>query len=165
MLRFSKRPRPLPKEAPKAVPRQRRKARPLPGARRVIDVLLVAVSLVTAARLVSAAVAYPPPVAVPGDIVPLGRAANWMANVNVMNARDLSGAFAAPGRACRLDISRMAQAGGSFTVLAVRADGVMLSWAGGPTAAPGQACAGGATAMLISAGDYRSLLMRVPVVQ
>ncbi len=79
-----------------------------------------------------------------------------------MKAHNLSDAFAAPGYACQLDIKYMARAGGSFAVLAVRADGVMLSWAGGPTAAPGQACAGGETGILVSDADYRSLLLRVP---
>jgi hypothetical protein len=49
----------------------------------------------------------------------------------------------------------MRQPGGTLTVLAVRADGVMLSWVGGNTArvapcpAPGQ--------FLVSAADYDAL--------
>ncbi|HEY1856218.1 hypothetical protein [Acidocella sp.] len=166
MLPFFKRPRrPRPNEAPKAAPRQTTKWRRLLGSRRVIDTVLLGLTMVTAARLVSAAVAHPPPVAVPGDIVPIERAANWMADVNVVHAHNLSGPFAAPGSVCQLNISRMAKTGGSLTVLAVRADGVMLSWAGGPTAAPGKACAGGQTGLLVSDADYRSLLMRVPADQ
>ena len=158
MLRFTNRPRrPRPTEAVRQTPWRR-----FLGSRRLFDTVLLGVTFVTAARLISAAVAHPPLVAMPGDIIPIERTTNWMAGVNVMKAHNLSNAFASSGRACELDIRYMAQAGGSFTVLAVRADGVMLSWAGGPTAAPGYACAGGQTGVLVSDADYRSLLMRVP---
>lgn len=161
MLRFPKRSR---QPRPPAAGRQMPKWRRLFGSRRLIDALVIGLAFVTAARLVSAAVAHSPPVAMPGDIVQIERATNWMGQgpVAVVKARNLRNAFAAPGRACELNIRQMARAGGSFTVLAVRHDGVMLSWAGGPTAAPGQACAGGQTGVLVSDGDYRSLLMRVP---
>jgi hypothetical protein len=156
MLRFTNRPR-------KSRPAVRQNSwRRLFGSRRLFDTLLLGLTFVTAARLVSAAVAQSPRVAMPGDIVPIERTTNWIAGVNVMKAHDLSDAFAAPGRACQLDIKYMARTGGSFAVLAVRADGVMLSWAGGPTAAPGQACAGGETGILVSDADYRSMLLRVP---
>lgn len=158
MLRFTNRPRrPQPQKAARQTPWRR-----FLGSRRVFDTVLLGMIFVTAARLVSAAVAHPPLAATPGDIVPVGRTTSWMAGVTVVKAHDLSTAFAAPGRACELDIKHMAQAGGSFAVLAVRADGVMLSWAGGPTAAPEKACAGGQTGILVSNEDYHSLLMRVP---
>ncbi len=161
MLRFPKRPR---RPRSPAAGRQTPKWRRYFGTRRLIDTLMLGLAFVTAARLISAAVAHPPPVAMPGDIIPIVRATSWMGQGAgaVVKARNLSTAFAAPGRACELDISHMARPGGSFTVLAVRHDGVMLSWAGGPTAAPGQACAGGQTGVLVSDADYRSLLMRVP---
>jgi hypothetical protein len=53
----------------------------------------------------------------------------------VLPARIVSGPWAAAGRACRLNLARMARPGGAMTVMAVRGDGVMLSWAGGTTAA------------------------------
>ena len=106
MLRFSNRPRrPRPNAAPKAAPRQTPKWRRLFGSRRLIDTVVLGLTMVTAARLVSAAVAHPPPVAMPGDIVPIERAASWMAGVNVVHAHNLSGAFAAPGSACAARIS------------------------------------------------------------
>jgi hypothetical protein len=162
MLRFTNRPR---RPRPPGSVRPASKWRRFFGSRRLFDTVLLGVTFVAAARLVSAAVAHPPPVAMPGDIIPIERATNWMGQgpAAVVKARDLSDAFAAPGRVCELDIRQMARSGGSFTVLAVRSDGVMLSWAGGPTAAPGQACAGGQTGVLVSDADYRSLLMRVPV--
>jgi hypothetical protein len=166
MLRYSnRRRRPRPKAVPKVPPRQMPNWRRLFVSRRVIDVFVLGLAMVTAARLVSAAVAHPPPVATPGDMVPIEQAAGWMAGVDVVHAHNLRGVFAPPGRACALDIHRMAQTGGSFTVLAVRPDGVMLSWAGDPTAAPGQACAGGQTGILVSDEDYRSLLMWAPAGQ
>jgi hypothetical protein len=159
MLRFTNRPR---RPRPQAPVRPASKWRRFFGSRRLFDTVLLGVTFVAAARLVSAAVAHPPPVAMPGDIIPIERAANWMGGVTMVKAHNLGDAFAAPGSACELNIRHMAKSGGSFTVLAVRADGVMLSWAGGPTAAPGQACAGGQTGVLVSDADYRSLLMRVP---
>jgi hypothetical protein len=164
MLRFFNRPRRLrPKAEAKAAVRQMPKWRRWLASPRLLDAALLMLTLVTATRLVSAAVAHPPPVATPGDIVPVSQAASWMSSVNHVNARNLSDAFAQPGSACSLQISRMAQHGGDLTVLAVRPDGVMLSWAGGPTAAPAKACAGGETGILVSDADYRSLLMRAPV--
>lgn len=70
-------------------------------------------------------------------------------------ARLLAGPWGHPGLGCWLDESVMRQPGGTLTVLAVRADGVMLSWVGGDTArvascpAPGQ--------FLVSAADYGAL--------
>jgi hypothetical protein len=164
MLRFSNRPRrPRPKAETKAAGRQMPKWRRWLSSPRLRDAAMLALTLVTATRLVSAAVAHPPPVATPGDIVPISRVASWMSSVNHVNARNLSNAFAQPGSVCTLQIGRMARHGGDLTVLAVRPDGVMLSWAGGPTAAPGEACAGGETGILVSDADYRSLLMRASV--
>jgi hypothetical protein len=162
MLRFTNRPR---RPRPQAAVRPASKWRRFFGSRRLFDAVMLGATFVTAARLVSAAVAHPPPVATPGDMVPIEQAAGWMAGVDVVHAHNLRGVFAPPGRACELDIHRMAQTGGSFTVLAVRPDGVMLSWAGDPTAAPGRACAGGQTGILVSDEDYRSLLMWAPANQ
>jgi hypothetical protein len=159
MLRFTNRPR---RPRPQAAARPASKWRRFFGSRRLFDAVMLGATFVTAARLVSAAVVHPPPLAMPGDIIPIASAANWMSDPTVMQAHNLSNAFASPGGACDLNISQMAKSGGSLTVLAVRADGVMLSWAGGPTAAPGKACAGGQTGVLVSDPDYRSLLLRVP---
>jgi hypothetical protein len=158
MLRFTNRPR---RQGPKG-PRPTSGWRRFFGSRRVIDTLVIGLTFVTTARLVSAAVAHPPPVAMPGDIIPIERAHNWMGGITLVQAHNLGNAFGAPSSACELNIRHMAKEGGSLTVLAVRPDGVMLSWAGGLTAAPGQACIGGQTGVLISDAAYRSLLMRVP---
>ncbi len=161
MLRDSNRPRQ--KAALRPAVRTLPKWRNWLAGPRLFDAAVLVLAVATATRLVSAAVAHPPPAATPGDIVPITRVANWMSSVNHVDARNLSSAFARPGSACSLQIGRMAQHGGDLTVLAVRPDGVMLSWAGGPTAAPAQACAGGETGILVSDADYRSLLMRAPV--
>jgi hypothetical protein len=71
-------------------------------------------------------------------------------------ARRVAGPWAAPGITCELDEPTMAKSGGELTVMAIRPDGIMLSWAGGPTA-PGQAdCTNGAQ-MLVTTSSYIKL--------
>lgn len=77
------------------------------------------------------------------------------ARLAMVPARLLSGPWGHPGLACWLDESMMRQPGGTLTVLAVRSDGIMLSWVGGGTAhiascpVPGQ--------FLVSVADYDAL--------
>jgi hypothetical protein len=77
------------------------------------------------------------------------------ARLAMVPARLLTGPWGHPGQGCWLDEDMMREPGGVLTVLAVRSDGVMLSWVGGDTArvascpAPGQ--------FLVSAADYDAL--------
>jgi hypothetical protein len=91
-----------------------------------------------------------------GDVLPITAAATAPgAALADVPARLLTGPWAHPGQGCWLDEAVMRDLGGTLTVLAVRPDGVMLSWVGGDTAriascpSPGQ--------MLVSAADYRAL--------
>ena len=70
-------------------------------------------------------------------------------------ARLIAGPWAHPGLACTLDEAVMAKAGGTLTVLAVRADGAMLSWTGGATAQTGSCPAPGQ--IMVSPADYHAL--------
>lgn len=73
-------------------------------------------------------------------------------------AQRLAGPQAAPSRDCALDVSAMAKPGGAMTVLALRADGVVLSWAGGATA-PGAADCGDKGQIFVSNSGYRQLFV------
>ncbi len=70
-------------------------------------------------------------------------------------ARHLAGAWAPPGGNCLLDVPAMRH-GGAMTVMALRPDGVMLSWAGGATASGPAACHGGED-VLVSNANYAQL--------
>ena len=91
-----------------------------------------------------------------GDVLHISTAATAPgAQLAEVPARLLAGPWGHPGLGCWLDESVMRQPGGTLTVLAVRSDGIMLSWVGGDTArvascpAPGQ--------LLVSAADYGAL--------
>lgn len=49
-------------------------------------------------------------------------------------AQEISGPWASPGHSCTLDVPTMMENGGTLTVVALRPDGVILSWVGGATA-------------------------------
>jgi hypothetical protein len=100
----------------------------------------------------------PAPAATPqvGDVLHVTSAATAPgAYLAAVPARLVEGPWAHPGATCRLDETVMRAPGGTLTVLAVRADGIMLSWVGGDTArvascpAPGQ--------VLVSPADYQAL--------
>jgi hypothetical protein len=91
-----------------------------------------------------------------GDMLRITTAATSPgAGLAMVPARLLTGPLAQPGQGCWLDEGMMRDPGGILTVLAVRSDGVMLSWVGGDTArvascpAPSQ--------FLVSAADYNAL--------
>ncbi len=77
--------------------------------------------------------------------------------IHSIPARQVINSWAAPGRPCKLDIPFVTGRGGAATVLAVRQDGVMLSWAGAATAAGAGGCPAGAS-ILVTQADYRRLL-------
>ncbi len=96
-----------------------------------------------------------------GDRVQLGAAAVTIPD-QVVAARAVAGPFSPPGNLCSLDVNEMSNPGGVISVLAVRADGVMVSWAGGPTSAKSD-CHRLDKPVLISADDYESLIkVRLP---
>ncbi len=72
-------------------------------------------------------------------------------------ARLVTSPWSRPGPACTLQIAAMVRPGGAMTVLAVRQDGVMLSWAGGATASAGKPCQGGQS-LLVADAAYQQLL-------
>ncbi len=84
--------------------------------------------------------------------------ASVTAPVTAVPARLVAGPWSPPGRSCMLDVPTMMQPGGTVSVLAVRDDGVMLSWAGGATAPGAQDCRGGQN-VLVSDQGYRRLVM------
>ncbi len=71
-------------------------------------------------------------------------------------ARLVADPWAPPGPGCTLDSLVMAHPGGAVTVIALRPDGVMLSWAGRATAPAAASCPGGQS-LLVSAVDYQQL--------
>jgi len=75
---------------------------------------------------------------------------------HVIPARTVADPFSPPGTACRLDVNEMSNTGGTLTVMAVRQDGVMLSWAGGRTAADSD-CHSLGKPILISVAGYELL--------
>lgn len=122
------------------------------------SVLLALMSATIAAQLVVTSLAAMPGVATVGDRVPMGRAPHpFVTSFPVISAAEIATPQATTGRACRLDLQKMLNPGGVFTVLAVRPDGVVLSWAGGPTSAGAAGCARSAP-IIVSAGDYGTLL-------
>jgi hypothetical protein len=115
---------------------------------------LAATVLVCTAVAKTPAVTGPSPLV--GDVLQITTEATAPgARLVAVPARLLAGPWANPGQGCWLDENVMREPGGTLTVLAVRSDGIMLSWVGGNTAriapcpAPGQ--------FIVSPADYRSL--------
>ena len=71
-------------------------------------------------------------------------------------AVSVAGPWSPPGDKCLLDVPAMLH-GGAMTVMALRTDGVMLSWAGGATASGASACHGGDD-VLVSNANYEVLV-------
>jgi hypothetical protein len=114
-------------------------------------------ALLLALRLLIAAAAAMPRIANVGDQLPISRALPGLRAGIVLPAREMPTAYAYPGAACRLDIAMMSQPGGILTVMAVRPDGMVLSWAGGATAAH-DGCRAPSGEVLVSENDYAALL-------
>jgi len=91
-----------------------------------------------------------------GDILEIPVQEAVAANIAPIPARLLATPWASPGRACSLDVRNIGRYGGSATVLAVRPDGVMLQWAGRPTALGNGDCET-QQPILIKNADYREL--------
>ena len=80
----------------------------------------------------------------------------WIQKI-VVPARQISGPFAGPGRACELDLATMTRHDGTLTVSGIRPDGIMLIWTGGQTA-PGNADCGSHAQILIPEANYTRLI-------
>jgi hypothetical protein len=160
MLRYHNRPprRPRPKTEAKVATRRTPKWWQV-RADSTQDFFMTLIAGLTLAKFVSVAIANPAPVAVPGDIVQLSTA-RTITPYETIQVHQLATPWAKTGAACTLDVSLMAHEGGALSVLAVRKDGVMASWAGGPTAAAGESCQAGNGGLLIPAADYSGLLVR-----
>jgi hypothetical protein len=74
----------------------------------------------------------------------------------VLPARVVADPFAAAAESCSLDVNEMSHPGGAMTVMAVRHDGVMMSWAGGATDTKSD-CRRVNKQILVSLNDYESL--------
>jgi len=96
------------------------------------------------------------PVAVPGDRVTFTHNLGAPPDTRVVPARLVGGPFAPAGATCRLDLREMSETDGAMTVMAVRDDGVMVSWAGGKTAAV-NGCQDGPGEILLADADYEAL--------
>ncbi len=119
--------------------------------------MVIGMIIILAALRLGIACASPTAVAAVGDRLQFGPASPRPAGIaTVLQARKLSGPFAPPGDFCNLDVNAMTLSQGALSVIAVRQDGVMLSWAGGLTAKKANFGAND-TQILISANDYESL--------
>jgi hypothetical protein len=74
----------------------------------------------------------------------------------VVPARVITEASDSPGRSCSLDVTVMTAADGRMNVLALRRDGVLLSWTGQRTAAGEMNC-GPNEQILVSDSNYERL--------
>ncbi len=141
------------KPAAKALPRRRPRQFRLRFDDAYLTLVLLLV-IVTVARL--AVAALPTGIAAPGDRLVFGDGVGVPRRVEV-TAHRVAGVWAPPGAACVLDVATMSRRPGALTVLAVRPDGAMLSWAGGPTA-PAHADCGGDGLVLVAPADYLTLV-------
>jgi hypothetical protein len=96
------------------------------------------------------------PVAQVGDMLGFySNTASVTAPITAVPARVVAGPGASPGHPCTLDVSVMTKPGGAMTVMAVRPDGVVLSWAGGATASKQAGCQGNVQLLVANAGYQR----------
>jgi hypothetical protein len=153
MLRYHNKPprRPRPKARAKAAPSEKPRWQPDSAHAALIGMFIA----LTALRI-TIAFAVPASTATVGDRVELRPATTSLNNL-IIPARALSNPFARPGNFCTLDVNAMSNPGGALTVMAVRADGVLLSWAGGVTSTKAD-CRRANQPILISADDYEALL-------
>lgn len=75
-----------------------------------------------------------------------------------VTAHTVAGPWAPPSRSCTLAVSVMEKPGGAMSVMAVRPDGIMLSWAGGATASGAADCRSNES-ILVANADYGRLQM------
>ncbi len=122
--------------------------------------LLGLMAILVFARLLVAACATVPPLASVGDRVQVSAAAPIAVPDIVLPARGVASAFAKPGPACTLNIAAMKQPGGVLSVVAVRPDSVVLSWAGGATTFGPQNCRTNGAEVLLTQNDYAALLSK-----
>lgn len=142
--------RPKPKAAAKTTPQQKPRGQIASASGALIGVMI----LMAWVRM-SIAVAGTGSAALVGDRVQMGAPSVAFPD-HIIAARAVADPFSPAGNSCRLDVNEMSNSGGVLTVMAVRADGVMLSWAGGPTSAKSD-CHRLDKLVLVSADDYDSL--------
>jgi hypothetical protein len=82
--------------------------------------------------------------------------ASVTAYTTAVPAQHVADLWASPGRQCLLDVPAMMKPGGAMTVMALRADGVLLLWAGGATASGAANCQGN-DELLVSNENYERL--------
>lgn len=157
MLRYPVKPpqRPQQKAVTKAVARQRRTEALNRRFRLACDMFCCLAAGIVIGGMVKGPIAVPAPKM--GDMLLVSKAEIAPgASLADVPAHLVAGPWAHKGQACTLDEAVMQAPGGTLTVLALRPDGVMLSWVGGATArentcpAPAQ--------VLVSEADYNTLL-------
>ena len=148
----------------KAAIKARPSARPTQQARQSNDAYRVFFSLVMAAfaarvlfGCIGALTGWQPVAQVGDRLIFTPLAGDLQERTVRISARLVMNPWSRPGPACGLETATMIRRGGAMTVLAVRQDGVMLSWAGGATASAGSACQGGES-LLVTDVDYQQLL-------
>lgn len=158
MLRYRNKPprRPKPKPVAKAAPRPGSDKFQMDGAYGMLFGLFGALIV---ARLVIGAAAGSTQIATVGDRLEFNSAtiAPVLGALEVP-ARLITDPWAPAGAACSLNIAAMSHPGGALTVMAVRPDGVMLSWAGGETSSATADCHDSTEAVLVTDTDYATLL-------
>jgi hypothetical protein len=123
-----------------------------------VSLVLALLGVLVFSCVIKAAVAAVPPIAAVGDQVRLTTAIPGDAPALRLAGRDVASVFAAPGRGCVLNTWQMAREGGVLTVVAVRPDGIVLSWAGGATAREDAGCRSVGGELILSQNDYATLL-------
>jgi hypothetical protein len=157
MLRYSNKPPRRPKPIAKAVTKQKQSNQRLRQRDDSYIVLFSVMALAFVARLVVAA-SGTQAVAQVGDRLNFYPSQIPATVLNmVVTARIVDGSWSKPGVTCTLDVSKMTNPGGAMTVMAVRPDGIMLSWAGGTTA-NGSAGCNANSQILVTTSDYLNLL-------
>jgi hypothetical protein len=161
MLHSNHRPprRPKAKAVAKVIDRRKGKPEPFMSGGS-LGLLLAVVAVAFFVRLTTVVMANPAPVAAPGDIVTFsGPVIRPMVPLGQVTAHAVSGVWGKPGGDCALDLAQMMRVHGALSVHAVRPDGVMVSWAGGPTAEGAADCRTMQSALLVSAADYQGMMM------
>jgi hypothetical protein len=94
-----------------------------------------------------------------GDVLDFHAGTLSIAGPNIaVTAHMVAGPWAPPSRSCTLAVSVMEKPGGTMSVMAVRPDGVMLSWVGGATASGAADCSSNEP-ILVANADYGRLQM------
>jgi hypothetical protein len=149
---------PAEKPVTKAIAQQKKTEKRLRKFDQAIIVVYGFLVLVVLARSLGGNFSFSWPVAQVGDRLVYSAASLAVtAPTTSVPAALVSGPWSRPGRSCVLDMSTMAKPGGAAMVTAIRPDGVMMLWAGGPTASGAANCSTNSP-ILVSNENYTRLV-------